>query len=322
MTSKEVVEIIKNSQNIAIFSHRSPDPDACGSLFAVKDICLSLGKNAEVFLKESVPSYLDCIFPIKEVKHDFKNDNYDLVIFVDIHTTNRMEDIFKDEVNKATNVLIIDHHEVSEDVFSYKNYIIKPEYASTTQILTEIIKDNNIEISSKTANYLYSGLMGDTDRFLHPNLSKKVFETAMYLLEKGADVQSIYDFMYRFKTKKQLSVNKFILENIKCAESEKCAYVVVTQKDLKRLKANIEDVKFFSNDLMYIKGIKISFLAYEKSKNLFKISLRSNGKLNTLNLSRKFGGGGHINASGFETKSTKSELMSLIPKWAKELLND
>jgi len=46
-----------------------------------------------------------------------------------------------------------------------------------------------------------------------------------------------------------------------------------------------------------IQGVEIAACYYEVSKNRFKISLRSKGKVNVEQVARKLGGGGHANAS-------------------------
>ena len=42
---RETVKAIKKSKNIAIFSHKSPDPDAIGSALALKSALEKIGKK-------------------------------------------------------------------------------------------------------------------------------------------------------------------------------------------------------------------------------------------------------------------------------------
>ena len=66
MTYKKVVERIKKAKKIAIFSHRDPDPDACGSMFGLCEFCRAIGKeDVTVFVKEIKGKYLNYIFPLE-----------------------------------------------------------------------------------------------------------------------------------------------------------------------------------------------------------------------------------------------------------------
>ena len=53
---EKMIPIINRENNIAIFSHSSPDGDAMGSSYGLKLILAEIGKNAEVFLQE-IPMY-------------------------------------------------------------------------------------------------------------------------------------------------------------------------------------------------------------------------------------------------------------------------
>lgn len=322
LTSKQIVQEIKSAKNIAIFAHKNPDPDAYGSMFGMREICNALGKNTDIFAVKNRDGYLDYLFPLKDIKTDFFAKNYDLVFLLDMHLTSRAENIFQDEILKSKNIIIIDHHNVAEnDIFPTQKFLIKHDYAANCEILTEIVVKESIDVSQKLATYLYIGLMGDTNRFLNSNTSHHVFETALFLMKKKADIQRVYDFLYRYRTKEEIEVNKFLLDNLCYECNGKAVYSIFTLKDIKKLNADQEDIKTFSNDLIIIKDVELSFMCMEYSKNYYKISIRSQKDINTLSVAEKQGGGGHKNASGFEIFTTKLGLKRKIKEWAKELLH-
>lgn len=321
MTKNRLLSKIKEAKNIAIFTHKNPDPDAYGSVFAMREFCRGLGVGADIFAIKNKTGYLDNLFPLEELKTDFVSAKYDLVVLLDLHQINRLSPEFENEVRKFRNMIVIDHHKVAEsNNLPSQDFLILDNYAANCEILTEFAVECGLKICPKTATYLYTGLMGDTDRFLHNNLSKHVFETAMLLYDKNADVQRVYDFLYRYRTRQQLDVQKFLLSTIVFLEGGKAAYAIYTLEDLKALGADQEDVKLFSNDITTVKGIELSFLCMEYSKDFFKFSVRSTG-INTVKFATKMGGGGHICATGFEKKISKSELTKQLPFWIKEILN-
>lgn len=323
ITSRQIVSAIKKSQHIAIFAHEHPDPDAYGSIFAMREFCRNLGKNADIFAIKDKVGYLDNIFPLSEIRTDFKAEEFDLVLILDVSQINRVALPFRDELGKCKKIIIIDHHQIVEsNPVSSDLFYIKSNYAAVCEILAEIAVKERLKITPTIATYLYTGLMGDTDRFLHNNLSRHVFETAILLFDKGAEIQKVYDYLYRYTTRQQIEINKFLLNNLHYKCDKRAVYVIVTLQDLKELGADQEDVKAFSNELIRIKGVDVSFICFEYAENLYKVSMRSKSGVNTLVVSTKNGGGGHICASAFQIETSKTALKDKIDAWAKEILND
>lgn len=321
MTINRVLAKIKLAKRIAIFAHKNPDPDAYGAMFAMREFCRNLNLDADIFAIKNKRGYLDNIFPLEEVKTDFKSGDYDLVIILDMHLIDRLAPEFVSEVEKSKNIIVIDHHKIVEgEKLPTKNYYVMEDYAATCEILTDFAVKCNLKITPTIATYLYTGLMGDTDRFLHKNLTRHVFETAILLYDKKAEIQHVYDYLYRYKTQQQLEIYKQMLDNLIYYEGGKAVCSIFTLKDLKRLDADQEDVKFYTNDLVKIKGVELSILCIEYKKDYFKFSLRSNG-LNTVNFSTRMGGGGHVCASAFETEISLKEIKKLMPKWIKGIMN-
>ncbi len=326
MSNKEIISIINNAQNIAIFSHKDPDPDALGSLFGVKAFCQTMGKNADIFVKHATDRYLDYIFPVSDAREDFLSKNFDLIIFVDMHTVARIDEVFHKELFLAEaqdkNFLVIDHHTVSENEELISSNVKLDIVPSCSQLVLGLFKEVGAKPDEFTASYLYAGLMGDTNRFLHSNVDRSVFEDALFLFDCGARIQRVYDFMYRYKTKNNLRMNKFFLDHLQFIENDKVGYLVVSEKDRKHFDMDIEDVKFYADQIIAIKDVELSFLCYERENGEYKISMRSVGELNLIDFSAKMGGGGHPNAAGFQVlKTTKKKIEKEIKSWAKELLN-
>lgn len=321
ITNKQIVKEIKKSKNIAIFSHRDPDPDALGSMFGFREFCQKMNKKAVIFGENKHDNYLNFIFPMSEVSQNFVAGDFDLVVMLDVHSIERVDDLFQEELANVENLMVIDHHRVTEtENFSIEMARIMPEMAAASQIVLSLFRDSKTKPSKECASYLYSGLMGDTDRFLHSNLSKAVFDDATYLFECGADVQHVYDYMYRYVTKEDIRVNCYLYNNITYLNGGRAAYIIFSKRDMEKLNVDVESIKEFSNTLIRIKGVELSFLIYERAAKEYKVSLRSNNA-DVLPFSSKMGGGGHPKASGFSVFYGKTKIKQEIPKWSSEILN-
>lgn len=321
MTSKQILSVLSKSQNIAIFPHVNPDLDAYGSAFAMKEYLKNSGKNAEIIAIQDDENYLNKIFPLKELKTEFIPAEYDTILMVDLHESSRVHKKFLKDISNFKNIVVIDHHELKEqELFQTKNRIIDNSYAACSQLIGQIFVDNNIEITKKMATYLWAGVIGDTGRFLHSNLTKDVLKIAEILMEKGAEVQKVYDSIYRQNSLKQIRIRNAFVDKMKMLNDGKIAYVIFTLRDKKKFGVIDDDIKTNVNELINIEGVDLSIVCREAEHNYYKISLRSSANFNSQKFCAQFGGGGHKCAAGFELATTKRKLEKMIPIWVKDFL--
>ena len=165
ITNKQIVQKIQKAKNIAIFGHVDPDVDACGSTFGFRDFCRNLGKNADIFC-EHYGEFVESLFPVEELKSVFFAKDYDLVVLMDMHVEKRIDACFLEEFRKCKNVMVIDHHVLDEtEVVPTKDFRIVHK-ASASQMVLDLYREIGQKPSLKTATYLYTGLVGDTERFM------------------------------------------------------------------------------------------------------------------------------------------------------------
>jgi len=319
-TNKKAIEIIKKSNKIAIFSHREPDPDACGSMFGLQDLCQKMGKKADVFVCDTPADYIVNIFPFKKAKFEFHPDQYDLVIVSDLHSIERLSSIYQQKIADFKNVLIVDHHIVGEgEKVITKNCVIK-QVAAASMIVVDLFAEAGLTPSKKGATYMYAGIMGDTDRFLHSNLTTDVFDKAAFLMKHGAAVQEIYDSFYRKITRKSIATQKALYSKMRFINRGKAVYAVFTTQNLKHAKIDVEDVKALSNSLIRIDGVCLSFLIYQLSDGIFRVSMRSSAD-DLVPLANKMNGGGHNFAAAFNYEGDFLSLRKNVMLWAKEIMH-
>ena len=323
ITNKQIVEKIKKASKIAIFAHKDPDPDSLGSSYGLREFCFAMGKTADVFIEKIKRNNLYDLFPISERKTSFSVEDYDLAFMVDLHNFSRVDEEFRESLRKHKNIIIIDHHTVFDgEELEVENFIIKPESASASQMILSLYKEAEVMPSKVAATYIYAGLMGDTNRFLNANLNEEVFDDAKKMFQCGAEIQTVYETMYKSISKENIALSAYLYKKVVYVEEGKGAYIVFTQKTMRKLGVSVNDVKEFSNALIVIQGVEVGFLVYETEKGEFKFSIRSSKNFNTLPFVSKMGGGGHINASGFEMKNINNKyIKKKMSNWIKEILN-
>lgn len=316
ITTKMIKSTLLKARKIAIFGHLRPDLDCFGSMFSMKYLCQKLGREAHLFAVHDSSSFLFQIFDIKEVEKEFDEKEFDLAVFVDANEFSRIDPLFREKVEKMKNILVIDHHELSNEDEKIKYYVRK-DFCAASLIVYDLMREYGIELDKRVATYLFAGVVGDTGRFLHTNTDIKTFEAVVELLKTDINFQKVYDVVYRSKTMEQVEMQKFLLNNIRVVNKNIC-YCIVTISNMKKLNACVEDVKFFLDDLNQIKDFDVIIVCYELEKNFFKASMRSKNNFNVQKVAAAHGGGGHKMAAGFYIEGNKKEIEEKLIKICEE----
>lgn len=304
---KEVLKKIKEYDIILVFRHEFPDFDASGT------------QNGLVtWLKDSFPlkkiysmgnDFIDFtprLFPhIEEVNVDELGDF--LAIVVDTGNTARIDN---KAFQKAKEIIKFDHHPAVEN-YGLIN-IVKDELASCAELIVDFIASNEKKypMSPLCAKYLFTGMVGDSGRFLFPSTSIHTFESATYCIEKGINIsKDVYQIMYE-KTLMDLEIQKYLLNNYKISQHG-VAYYVFNKEELEQFNIRVDQAKIHMSIFSNIKGIEIWVSVSEDvNRNEYRVSIRSkNIPINKI--AEKYRGGGHENASGAKLASLY-ELDNLI----------
>lgn len=301
LTTKEVKERIVNAKRVAIFGHVRPDLDCFGSMFGAKFICESLGTKCDLFSTFSDDLFLFNIFPKKTFKQKFDKNKYDLILIVDCNSLTRIDKLFRDDL-VGKKILIIDHHELYDVEKSAECYVF-PGKCAASLVVFELIEKLKLPLDSLNATYIFAGLIGDTGRFLHTNTDINAFTCAAKLCKIGADIQRVYDVVYRSLTMSQVRLGTYMFNNLRA--NGKVCYLAVSKKDLQKLKSTAEDLKMFVDDVNKIKEYNVVMIAYEREENKYVVSMRSKNDVAVDEVAEKYGGGGHKIAAGFRIHGNK-----------------
>ena len=316
MTSKEIKKLICSAKNVAIFGHQNPDLDCFGALFGAKYLCEKLGTKATIFSNPPKNSFLLNIFDGKEIESEFSSENFDLVIILDCNLFSRLEEKYREEVKKINNILVIDHHPQVE-VENGCKFLIDKNKSSASLIILEILNELKIPLTKEVATYIYAGVVGDTGRFLHTNTDVATFEGAIALLKSGADIQKVYDVVYRSKTLTQIKIRDYLFSIYKLSPKNVC-YLVISKKMLEKVGGSVEDVKLFIDDLNQIKEFNVVMMAYEIENENYKVSCRSKNGYEVAGVAVRHGGGGHKMAAGFSLKGSVKQVEKALEKISEE----
>ncbi|MDE7257356.1 MAG: bifunctional oligoribonuclease/PAP phosphatase NrnA [Clostridia bacterium] len=293
----EIAAILKNCNKAAVCCHVRPDGDALGSGLAVTKALENAGKTVYMLCEEQPPERLSLFPAMQNIFQSLpvKLNELDLFIVVDSADVTRIG-CFAAQFNAFKGKTVnIDHH-VSNPKYAKYNYVV-PDSTATCEIMPEILEAAGFEITKEIADLLALGLLTDSGNFSHRDVSSKTFTVAAKLKERGADICDIGYEMFTRQTKARALLYVKVLNGMRFALEDKLAFLTVTQNDFEATGTDKSHTEGFVDFPLSIDGVEVSISLMEVKKNQYKASLRSRS-VNVNAVAERFGGGGHVLASG------------------------
>lgn len=291
----DLLKLAEEANTIAIGGHVRPDGDCVGSCLGLYNYLKAntKDKQIDVYL-ETVPASFSFLKNSEDVLTEAKqNEVYDLFIALDCGGRERLgfsEELFV----SAKHTVNIDHH-ISNPSFAEYN-VVEPDSSSACEVLCGILEDSRI--GKETAECLYLGIVHDTGVFKHSNTSRKTMDIAGSLMEKGVPASRVIDDSFYRKTYMQNQIlGRCLLESILLLEG-KIIFSCVSQKTMQLYGAVPADLEGIIDQLRVTEGVEVAILIREESVQRYKVSMRSNGKVDVNKICGLFGGGGHKMAAG------------------------
>lgn len=300
MQFKDIKEEILKAEKIGLSFHTSPDGDAIGSTLGLLGGLRYLGKDAYVISRDVISDNFSYIAFSGEVDGTVcePKQGTDLVIVLDCGNVER---ISADLSNYNGKVINLDHH-ISNENYGVINYV-DPGAAATCELSYLLMKELGIDFSSKTeetiniSKAIYTGVVTDTGSFRHSNVTKRTHNIAAELIENGIDNSKIHSSLFDNKPFEKVKLMGSVLSNIKLELYNKVAVLEIPKGMLEEFNLPNADISDIISIGLGIKGVEVSMLLKEVEEGV-KTSLRSKNDVDVRNVAERFGGGGHVKASG------------------------
>ena len=315
---EKISEILDNVKTIGIAGHIRPDGDCVGS-------CMGM----YLYLKQEYPDIKVDVY-LDNPKEEFnyiegmdeilltadENKIYDLFITLDVSSLDRIG-VASACFHKAKNTVCIDHH-VSNSGFARINHV-EGDVSSASEVLYTLLEPE--KVTQPIAVALYTGIIHDTGVFQYSSTTSQTMEIAGRLMDTGFDFNRIIDESFYQKTYLQTQVmGRVLTESILLCEGN-CIAGIMRKKDMDFYHVEGKDLDGIVSQLRLTKGAQVAIFIYEYEPMKFKVSLRSNEKVDVSNVAVYFGGGGHIRAAGCDMTGTAFDVLNnLAQQIEKQLL--
>lgn len=292
---KRIYKEIRKYNMIVIARHVGADPDALGSSIGLKEIILQNFPNKKVYAI-GCPASRFRYFGILDRFDDSMYENA-LLIVTDTPDKRRVDGV---DVNKFKNVIKIDHHPFIESFDGIE--WIDDKASSASQMIIEFAFHTKLRIPVSAAEKLYIGLVADTNRFSVKLTTPKTFQIVSRLIDDTKiDIVPLYEKLYT-RPIKEVKFQGFVTNNFKITENG-FGYVYINDEMLNEYEVDAATAGNMVNNFNYIDEM-IAWATFSEDKNNsnIRVSIRSRGPIIN-EAASKFGGGGHIYASGVKLSS-------------------
>lgn len=309
---KQMLSLEKALQGVktaAILGHVRPDGDCIGSCLALYNYIETYFPEIQVkvYLQEFMQEFLMLKNADKIVHDDCEDVIYDICFSLDSADKARHGEFVK-YFDAAKKTVGIDHH-ISNQGFAQEHLIVS-DASATAEILYDLIGKDHL--TKEIAECIYLGMAHDTGVFQYSNASPKTFRAVADLLETGIDASKIVDETFYQKSYVQNRILGKTLYESELKLDGKVIVGVVTMKDMDEYGITAKALDGIVSQLRYTRGVEVAVFLYELEPKHYKVSMRSNGKVNVSSIAGNLGGGGHVKAAGCEVSGECEEVVEKL----------
>lgn len=285
---QKLLEYIEKYETIIIHRHIRPDPDALGSqaglAFLIKD---NYPEKKVLIVGEEVES-LRFLSQMDVVK----DEDYEGALVIVCDTANQ-ERISDQRYKNGALLLKIDHHPNNDP---YGDWLwVNTEASSVSEMITSLYESHpQLTLSDEAARVLYSGIVGDTGRFLFNSTTPQTHRLAARLLEKQVYPQQINDQL-DYMPLSLARLQGAVLQTFELLEGG-TGVVRLPQTLLAEYGLTAQEASTLVNSFANVEGLK-AWVFFIEEPDQIRVRLRSKGPI-VNKIAEAHNGGGHPMASG------------------------
>lgn len=322
--AQNVLNCIKQYDEIVVTMHSGPDGDAIGSALGMAWFLKEqLHKNVCIYNESPFPKWLSflplpCAYYTDTTEIPFADP---LVVTLDAGEIHRFGETFGDYLAGKKSVCI-DHHMGGTSFATEYNWI-DPSMAATGQMVAEIVFCGADKTVEQAAQALYVALSCDTGNFTFGNTSSACIACLAKLVQTPFAIAPLRQAMDNTWSEQKMHFWGKLMSMVRFAYDGQLAYIAIPHEMFAEYGVSKEDLEGFVEQMRKVKTVRIALLMREEIKNdapFVKVSMRSGGEDDVRSILTEFNGGGHKNAAGAGIVGTLENVYALLEPGIAEAL--
>jgi phosphoesterase RecJ-like protein len=193
--------------------------------------------------------------------------------------------------------VVVDHHQPGEQPIGGIS-LRDPDACATGELVFDILLAARGPWPRAALEGMYAAILTDTGGFRFSNATPGAHRVVAELIAKGVDPEQMHERVYGAAPLKHYRLLRRALDTLEVDEQAGIAWMIVPIDALRELGATPDDLEGMVDVPRGIQGVRVGLLFRQTTTGEVKVSFRSNGPVNVNELAKRFGGGGHVKASG------------------------
>lgn len=299
----QALQLIESYDTIIIHRHTNPDGDAIGSQVGLKHLIKTNFPHKQVFAVGDEPkrySFMD-----DSTADQISDEVYQNALAIVLDTSAKFL-ISDARYQTAAATLRFDHHIFVENICQTE--VVDTSFESCCGLIADFARECGWKFSPIAAESLFTGMVTDSGRFRYDATNARTLRIAAALMESGVDLNQVYGPLYAenfdmIKLRAQFVLEvRFTPHNV--------AYIYTTKQRVAELGVDTFTISRGMVGVMSdIRGVE-SWVNFTETEDGVLCELRSKSQ-NINAIAVKYGGGGHLKASGATVPDRQTAMQML-----------
>jgi len=277
----------------AILGHQNLDFDCVSSMVAAQKI----HPDSNIFLQPTsegnVLEYLNLY------RHHFsfqRHSQFDLdvletVIVVDTNRRSRLGP-YEEAIDAADRIVVYDHHPPEQSNIDADEYYFDSVGALITYMV-ELLRGRSLQISPIEATLFLLGLHQETGSLQFGNTDARDYETGKFLMEAGANLDVVQNFIHRQLNEDQIDLFNDLLDE---SRQKTINNVPVTIATAER-EEYLGEISLLTHKLQETENCNVLFVLVRLGNRIQMVFRSRYEYVDVGSIAEEFGGGGHGRAA-------------------------
>jgi tRNA nucleotidyltransferase (CCA-adding enzyme) len=305
----------KNNALTVITTHINADFDGLASMLAAQKLypeaVVVFPGSQEKNLRNFFINSMAYLFNMADIK-DIDLERVKKLVLVDTRQPHRIGRLGELTKRDDVEIHVYDHHPPTDkDVKSY--FGVQKITGATATILTEIIKEKEIEISPDEATIMSLGIYEDTGSFTFSSTTEADFHAAAWLLSKGAKLNDVANLISREISPEQVGILNDMIQASRRFNINGIEVVLTTITSDKY----IADFAFLVHKMVKMESLDAIFAIGRMANKIYVVARSRIPEVDVGVIVSLIGGGGHPYAAAATIKDqtlaqTEQQLIELL----------
>lgn len=214
-------------------------------------------------------------------------------------------------------VHIVDHHPLARPLDEHITFS-GGDVGATTTLLVETLREKNLSLTRLEATLLALGIYEDTGSLTYPSTTARDLQCAAYLIENGASLNLIGEFLRQPLADDQRALYNRLLKRVETHEIGGQTILICAV----RVEEYVSEISTLAQQLMLLYDPSALFLLVQMRSEIQLVARSKSDVVDVAEIARAFGGGGHataaaalIHSRGLKTQQKK--LLQLVEEHIK-----